>query len=134
MPQHYSNPKRASDPYALPDVETFKARYLDCPFCCTTVVEDGCGEFWCDSCVKGREGFTPEGAGADTQQGWFWWSCFPGCLPDSDPVGPFDTEADALADAQEGMEDRCDGHPGCDGCDPNDPPHCSCPDHITGEE
>ena len=31
--------------------------------------------------------------------GWYWWSCFPGCLPDSDPFGPFETESAALADA-----------------------------------
>ena len=35
------------------------------------------------------------------QAGYYWWSCYPGCLPDSFPCGPFDTEADALADAQE---------------------------------
>lgn len=33
--------------------------------------------------------------------GWYWWNCFPGCLPDSDPSGPFDSEAAALADARE---------------------------------
>jgi hypothetical protein len=32
--------------------------------------------------------------------GYYWQSCFPGCLPDGDPVGPFETEAEALADAQ----------------------------------
>lgn len=32
--------------------------------------------------------------------GWYWWSCFPGCLPDGDPVGPFDTSAEAYHDAQ----------------------------------
>lgn len=39
------------------------------------------------------------------EQGWYWWSCFPGCLPDGDPIGPFNTEAEALADAQEGMKE-----------------------------
>lgn len=34
--------------------------------------------------------------------GWYWWPCFPGCLPDSDPVGPFATEAEAIADARGG--------------------------------
>jgi len=33
--------------------------------------------------------------------GYYWQSCFPGCLPDSDPVGPFTTESDAIADATE---------------------------------
>ncbi len=36
--------------------------------------------------------------------GWYWWSCSPGCLPDSEPAGPFETEAKALADAREGMD------------------------------
>lgn len=34
--------------------------------------------------------------------GWYWWACFPGCMPDSDPHGPFDTEEDAEADAKGG--------------------------------
>lgn len=33
--------------------------------------------------------------------GWYWWACYPGCLPDGEPIGPFETEADAIADAQE---------------------------------
>lgn len=36
----------------------------------------------------------------ELEPGWYWWACFPGCLPDSDPNGPFATEAEALADAQ----------------------------------
>ena len=35
--------------------------------------------------------------GPDT--GCYWWSCFPGCLPDGDAVGPFQSEAEAIADA-----------------------------------
>lgn len=34
-----------------------------------------------------------------TQVGWYWWSCFPGCLPDSDPCGPFPTAEGAYLDA-----------------------------------
>ena len=37
--------------------------------------------------------------------GWFWWACFPGCLPDSEPVGPFDTWQAAKADAQDNATD-----------------------------
>ena len=33
--------------------------------------------------------------------GWYWWPCFPGCLPDNDAVGPFTSEAAAIADAQQ---------------------------------
>lgn len=34
--------------------------------------------------------------------GWFWWSCFPGCMPDGPANGPFESSALALADAQGG--------------------------------
>jgi hypothetical protein len=33
------------------------------------------------------------------QPGWYWWAGFPGCLPDGDPSGPFETEQEALQDA-----------------------------------
>jgi hypothetical protein len=33
--------------------------------------------------------------------GWYWWSCFEGCLPDSEPFGPFASSLDALCDADE---------------------------------
>jgi hypothetical protein len=36
--------------------------------------------------------------------GWYWWSCFPGCMPDSEPCGPFATEAAALEDARSGLD------------------------------
>jgi hypothetical protein len=34
-----------------------------------------------------------------TPEGWFWRACFPGCLPDGEPFGPFPTEAAAENDA-----------------------------------
>lgn len=36
---------------------------------------------------------------------WWWQTCSPGCLPDSDVMGPFDDETDALEDATEGLAD-----------------------------
>ena len=78
MSQNYSDPSREDDPYALPDIETFQ------------VPED----------------YTPETEdGEELPAGWYYWSCFPGCLPDGDPIGPFDTEEEALADVQDGMEE-----------------------------
>ena len=38
--------------------------------------------------------------GCPMEPGWYWWACFPGCLPDSEPNGPFKTEAEAISDAQ----------------------------------
>lgn len=28
--------------------------------------------------------------------GWYVWPCYPGCLPDGDPYGPFQNEEEAL--------------------------------------
>ena len=33
------------------------------------------------------------------EEGWFWWACWPGCLPDGEPSGPFETEEEAMKDA-----------------------------------
>jgi hypothetical protein len=33
--------------------------------------------------------------------GWYWWECYPGCLPDGDAFGPFTTSYRALKDAIE---------------------------------
>lgn len=73
MTQAYSDPKRANDPHALPDIEVF---YM----------------------TRGEARTNGWTAGA----GWYWWACFPGCMPDGDATGPFKTEAEALEDAQEG--------------------------------
>jgi hypothetical protein len=37
---------------------------------------------------------------AGTEPGFYWQACFPGCLPDGEPSGPFETEAEAIEDAQ----------------------------------
>jgi hypothetical protein len=31
--------------------------------------------------------------------GWFWWTCLPGCMPDSPAFGPFKTKEEAANDA-----------------------------------
>lgn len=33
--------------------------------------------------------------------GWYWWSCFPGCMPDGEPNGPFAYSQQAHEDADE---------------------------------
>ena len=81
MPQIYSDPTRESDPHALPNVEVFFDR-----------CEGDCGGTWAN-CLR--------------PDGWYWWACFPGCLPDgqvghpADANGPFETATEAIADAQE---------------------------------
>jgi hypothetical protein len=70
--QFYTDPEREFDPNALPDAEVFTE---------STYGHD----------IE-EEPFSP---------GFYWWSCLPGCLPDSEPIGPFDTEQEAIDDARE---------------------------------
>jgi hypothetical protein len=90
--QAYSNPSRESDPHALPDVEVF---YLSE----STVNIEPCyalRDFCREATVAHDELPYPNA------EGWYYWYCFPGCMPDSGPIGPFATEAEALAAAQDG--------------------------------
>lgn len=35
--------------------------------------------------------------------GWYWWSCSPGCIPDGEAYGPFNTKRECAID---GMGDQ----------------------------
>lgn len=95
MSQHYSDPARESDPHALPDVETWQSYYRDCPECGAMVCTDRQTDSWaCAEC-----GLLGKGSTSDPR-GWFYWYCFPGCLPDGGPNGPFTSEAEAIAEAR----------------------------------
>lgn len=104
--QAYSDPTRANDPYALPDIEVFELTAEEV----AATMEDDIYEFskrhefrLCH--MNGRARSAMLDAMIDElgiKGGWFWHACFPGCLPDGDPVGPFDTRREALADAQDG--------------------------------
>ena len=86
MSQHYLYESDADDEHKLPSLETFymtEADLIDSP--------------WRDADGELRQ-----------TAGWYWLSCFPGCLPDGDPIGPFDSEDDALADAREDFEEFAD--------------------------
>lgn len=77
MTQYYSDPARERETFALPDVEVFYR----------TEAENA-ADGWKD------------GDGETMKAGWYWWSCFPGCMPDSDPFGPYKTEKEALNSAR----------------------------------
>ena len=49
-----------------------------------------------------------DSAGDPVKPGWYWWSCFPGCLPDGDPFGPFASSRQAHEDADEGSPEYDD--------------------------
>ena len=83
MTQVYSNPKREDDPWALPDVEVF----FRAPACDEHGGRAADADGSCHECAM--------------LCGWYWWSCFSGCLPDGDATGPFATEQEAVADAQD---------------------------------
>lgn len=107
MSAHYSDPSRESEPHALPDVEVWSDRVyrVECR-CGDYDVPEGTataeGVTYCPSCER------PAHAIRTARVAWWWWTCFPGCLPDSEPMGPFATEAEALADARDGMDEEDD--------------------------
>ena len=72
----YSDETRENDKWALPDVEVFHSS--DYP------------------ATAGEEPLEP---------GWYYWYCFPGCLPDSDPFGPFESEETAIEAVREENEE-----------------------------
>ncbi len=67
----YLDPAREDDAWTLPDLEIF----------------------WSDDFVD------DEGEARDA--GFYYWFCFPGCMPDSDPFGPYPTAEAALAEARD---------------------------------
>lgn len=94
MTQAYSNPAREAEPHALPDVEVFYVSQQDF----IRAGPDSCHRERLD---RERETTPNNFQAAGFLQGWYWWACFPGCLPDSDPYGPYDTEEQALEAAQQ---------------------------------
>lgn len=90
MPYYYRDERLAEDPHSLPDVEVFWTRYYHCERCEHTDMGN-------DPCSCGGK---PTGKDYQAASGYFYASGFPGCLWDSDPIGPFDTEEEALADAR----------------------------------
>lgn len=77
--QFYTDKSRAdtyAHPYSLPDAEVFYVGEDE-------IISDFEDEY--------------------LSAGYYWQSCFPGCLPDGSPNGPFDTWIEAVDDAQGGM-------------------------------
>jgi hypothetical protein len=109
MSRHYSNPERESDTYALPDLEVFELTAREV----AERDEDLIYEY------SKRHEFRLAGMNGRTREkmfdtiiedegitgGWFYWFCFPGCMPDSNAIGPFASHKEALADAREQFGD-----------------------------
>jgi hypothetical protein len=78
--QAYSDPNRETEPTTLPDIEVF-------------YVDDDIAAFYNAEQSDDYESI-------EWEVGYYYWFCFPRCLPDSLPIGPFDTEQEATAHAQ----------------------------------
>ncbi len=102
--QAYSDESRESEPTALPDIEVFQLTAEEVAALDEDMVHEYSKrhEFRLASMnSRIRDAMIEE---ASITGGWFWQSCFPGCLPDSEPIGPFKTSHEALADARSSLE------------------------------
>jgi hypothetical protein len=102
--QHYSDPSRENDPYALPDIETFQLTAREV----AEQDEDMIHEYMRDNRFRlanmnsrARDAmFDAMIEDNGIEGGWFYCYCFfPGCMPSGPPIGPYKTQADALAAA-----------------------------------
>jgi len=107
MSRHYSMPESERSNYTLPDIEVFEQtareyaesdsneelihEYMRKPEFRLASMNSKTREAMFDAMIE-EEGI---------EGGWFWWTCLPGCLPDSCAFGPFKTREDALADAMD---------------------------------
>ena len=66
--QAYSDPSRESDPYALPNIEVFHQTASE-------IINASSDSWQYERMHEDKE------CDADSLAGWYWWACFPGCLP-----------------------------------------------------
>jgi hypothetical protein len=107
--QAYSNPEREDVATALPDIEVFELtarevaemdddmiyEYMKRHEFRLAAVSNHDRDCMFDKMIR-EEGITG---------GWYYWYCLPGCLPDSDPIGPFESWEEAKRAAQENAAD-----------------------------
>jgi hypothetical protein len=102
MSQFYSNPERESDPHALPDCEVFQLTATE--VAASGAYEDEQYEFLrrhefrlASMSSKARDAMLS--AMVEELQitgGWFYWYCFPGCMPEGSPMGPYPSREAAI--------------------------------------
>ena len=103
--QLYSDVPREEEPTALPDCEVFELTATEAAAADEDLVMEysrrhefrlasmnrKVREAMLDAIVE-EEGITG---------GWFYWSCMPGCLPDSEAMGPYATQQEAVNAARD---------------------------------
>ena len=85
----------------MQEIEIFFCSFGYCPKCASLSFkydEPTTSEAVCQDCNDGTK--VPL-----NQTGWFYWFCQPGCLPDSEPFGPFSTAEEAEDDANYDLVD-----------------------------
>lgn len=103
MSQHYSDVNRETDPHALPDIEVFQLTPEEEALQNEDLMREAVRTFplaTMNSRDRERAIQWAVGRGCCTG-GWFYHFCFPGCLPDSEPNGPYATRGEALTAARE---------------------------------
>lgn len=107
MSRHYSTPESERSAYTLPDIEVFQMTARE--FAESDSNEELIREYLRKhefrlACMNSRVREAMFDAMIEEkgiEGGWFWWTCLPGCLPDSFAFGPFKTKEEALADAMD---------------------------------
>ena len=107
MPYAYSNPERESDTYALPDVWI------------TQMTAEEIAEGMEDAIWERRRRFPLAQMNSGERErllasiveeegisgGWMYCYCVPGCMPDSEWMGPYSTYAEAVEAMREEVQD-----------------------------
>ena len=109
MAMHYLRETDTNDPWALPTIWIVEMTAREV----AETMQDTVWEYmrlpmWRLSSMntKTREAMFETMIDAEAiNGGWMWCVCAPGCLPDSDWTGPFETETEALASARETLLD-----------------------------
>ena len=100
MTQAYSDQSRELDEHVLPNIAVFYMNVFD--------FVTASHNTWMAERTMDLDPTNSEEHPASLA-GWYYWYCLPGCLPDSEAIGPFTSEKDALVDAQKDQkEDRND--------------------------
>ena len=96
--QAYLDESRATDPYALPDLSIEHQEWITLEYQGETHRFDGIDDALDYVREVYRDGDSIE---INTESGYYAAICLPGCLPDSDWSGPYDSEDDAMQEMRE---------------------------------
>ncbi len=96
MHRAFSNPKSVSGAFGQPDLYVWKDEIVevDCERCGAHDV-NGLSVVDAPSCPSCERPVSWEQLRPTGKAAWWFWYCLPGCMPDSTPFGPYDTEAEA---------------------------------------